>query len=451
MKKLLSGIFGILFLLLVLIIIFIQPASKKQYQNEAYLWQNEQALENLNFEKETSEFIEAGWSKSSLVPPFSTPIAIDDHRGGVHFEGVRDTVFTRSIVLKSANKKVAIVSADLLIIPPLVAQILDTLLISKGFSLDNIYLSATHTHSSIGGWQNSYVGEIFAGKYNERVPIFIAEKIAQSILMAEEDLQQTKISFLCVTTQNLVFNRLVGKKGKVDDKIRIVTFERQDSTKALWFTFAAHCTYFHEDMMHFSADWAGEAVQKIEENIPNAFAMYSAGAVGSHGPEEFSENASFNVQKLGAEIAKIVVRNHFYLQDSLEDKMNINLNTLELQTPNPTFLLSPNWQIRAFWFEKLFGEVKIYIQIFQVGDMLFLSMPGDFSGELMLDLEVLAKKSNINFGLTSFNGTYIGYITADEWDKMNTYETTTMNWLGHESGGFFQAISEKIIQKVSQN
>lgn len=449
MKKLLIGIFSILFLLLVLIVIFIQPASKKQYQNEAYLLQNEQALENLNFDKDASEFIEAGWSKSSLVPPFSTPIAIDNHRGGLHFEGIRDTVYTRSIVLQNGHKKIAIVSADLLIIPPLVAQILDTLLISKGYSLENIYLSATHTHSSIGGWQNSYVGEIFAGDFDERVPAFIAEKIAQSILMAEEDLQQTKVSFLSVPTQNLVFNRLVGKKGKVDDKIRMVTFEREDSTQALWFTFAAHCTYFHEDMMQLSADWAGEAVSKIEEKMPNAFAMYSAGAVGSHGPEEFSENASFNVQKLGAEIAKIVLRNH--QGGKLKHKNNIDLNKLSLMTPKPTFLLSPDWQIRPFWFKKLFGEVDIYIQILQVGDMLFLSMPGDFSGELMLDLEELAQKNNIDFGLTSFNGTYIGYITADEWDKMNAYETTTMNWLGHGSGGFFQSILEKIIQKVSQN
>jgi hypothetical protein len=448
MKNFYIVIFSFLLILLAVLFIFIQPSSKKNYQNGDYLLQNQLVLEQLDFQDSFSQAnLEAGWAKLSLVPPFSTPIAIDDHRGGRHFEGVRDTVYTRSIVLSNENQKVAIVSADLLIIPPLVSQILDTILYSEGFSLENIYLSATHSHSSIGGWQNSFVGEIFAGEYDERVPLFIAQKIAKSILKAEMELQQTDVHFLSVSTQNLVFNRLVGAKGKVDDKIRGVSFERKDGTKAIWFTFAAHCTYFHEEMMKLSADWAGEAVLKIEEKIPQSFAMYSAGAVGSHGPIEFSENQSDNVQQMGKAIAEIISEN---LENANKiSTLNLNLNTLPLFIPQPTFLLSPNWQIRPFWFKKIFGEVNIYIQILQIGEVLFLSMPADFSGELMEELEFLAKENKIHFGLTSFNGTYVGYITADEWNKMNSYETTTMNWLGHGSGGFFKSLNKTIILKAS--
>jgi predicted permease len=179
MKKFFIGVLFLLGILILAVLSFIQPSPKNQYEDGTFLLQNQKAIKNLSFENvANSEYFQAAWAKVSLVPPFSTTIAIDDHRGGKHFEGVRDTVYSRSIVLQNGDKKVAIVSADLLIIPPIVAEILDTLLMAEGFSLENIYLSATHTHSSIGGWQNSYVGEIFAGTYDERVPLFIAEKIA---------------------------------------------------------------------------------------------------------------------------------------------------------------------------------------------------------------------------------------------------------------------------------
>ena len=82
---------------------------------------------------DSTDTLMVGWSAVNLRPSFTTPIAIDAERGGKHFEGVHDSIYARAFVFKQRSKKVAYVTADLLIIPPTVTAILDTLLRQKGY------------------------------------------------------------------------------------------------------------------------------------------------------------------------------------------------------------------------------------------------------------------------------------------------------------------------------
>src|SRR5690606_42076053 len=46
---------------------------------------------------------------------------------------------------------------------------------------------------------------------------------------------------------------------------------------------------------------------------------------------------------------------------------------------------------------------------------MLLGTPCDFSGELMPPIDSAARAHGMNAMVTSFNGQYIGYITADQW------------------------------------
>ncbi len=65
---------------------------------------------------------------------------------------MHDSIYVRSLVIDNGTQRVAIVSADLLIIPPTVTALLEMELPTIGFTLDNTYLGATHSHNSIGNW-----------------------------------------------------------------------------------------------------------------------------------------------------------------------------------------------------------------------------------------------------------------------------------------------------------
>ncbi len=386
--------------------------------------------------------VQCGWAKVNLLPPFTTPIAIDAARGGKHFEGVRDSIFVRAFVFKQGEKKIAFVSADLLIVPPLVVKLLDSLMQDKGYGSTNIFYTATHTHTSIGGWHNSFVGEIFAGKYDPRVPMHIASSVKQAIENAEESCSPSRFGFAEVAAPKLVFNRLVKEKGRVDSTLRILKIENEKGNTAALFTFSAHCTIFHERAMKISADWAGTAMNNLERSGVCDFASFSAGAVGSHGPFEHSTDQEEELKYMADGVSNLVSQNFEGMKTDYTTKLEMLHVPLLLREPN--FRVTEMIVVRPWIFKALFGNEQVCLNFLKIGNVSFAGTPCDFSGELMYDINAQRDKNSSKINVTSFNGGYIGYVTDSRWYHLNAYETRTMGWFGPENGPYFVEIIQKM-------
>jgi hypothetical protein len=447
MKKIFKVI-GLLFVLLIVVTaICLKPLDKTPYQRtDFYQKQMEEIVKLEKQQVDSTDTLMVGWSAVNLRPSFTTPIAIDAERGGKHFEGVHDSIYARAFVFKQRSKKVAYVTADLLIIPPTVTAILDTLLRQKGYGLGNIYLTATHTHTSLGAWYPSIVGEIFAGKFDERLPKHIANCIAQSILQAEQTVEPCKIGFDTIAAPSFVENRLVHDSGTVDECLRLIKFEKQNSEKALLITYSAHATIFHEKMMSLSSDWPGELVNRLSELNPTTFVAFSAGAVGSQGPAKCAKSQSDNVDCMATGLAKLIQNRLNTIKTNSETYLNMRHIPLYLRSPN--LRVTKSLVLRPWLFYWLFGNEKVYINSLKLGDIFFVGLPCDFSGELVEPLSGLAQKMGYNLVVTSFNGGYIGYITDDKWYELPAYETQTMGWFGAGNGSYFNQIIQQILKKV---
>ena len=391
--------------------------------------------------------LQVGWSRVNLLPSFTTPIAIDDKRGGKHFEGVHDSIYVRAFVFKQGNKKIAYISVDLLIIPPIVTDLFDTLLAKEGFDTKNIYFTATHTHTSIGAWHDSYVGVRFAGKFDPRVPPHIARCIAEAIIAAEKNCSPAKVGYTEIPTSKLVFNRLVKEKGKVDSLLRIVKIEKTSGEKAAIITFAAHCTVFHRNMMQITGDWGGIMMNQLNASGKMDFASFSAGAVGSHGPYEISKDQEKESQYMADHTAAIVLA--AFDSIPIKDVSHINMQHVPLYLREPDMRVTQKIAVRPWLFKKLFGDEKVYLNTFQIGDIFLVGTPCDFSGELIAPLDSAAKLKNLHLLVTSFNGGYMGYVTDTKWYEMNTYETRIMGWFGPGNGDYFSEVIRKLIAKTS--
>ncbi|MFN8321638.1 MAG: neutral/alkaline non-lysosomal ceramidase N-terminal domain-containing protein [Chitinophagales bacterium] len=458
MKKILTLLAVILFLFVTIAVVCLKPLDTTPYQDTAFYSKEMALLDSLTgapANAESDSVITVGWSRVNLLPPFSTPIAIDAHRDGKHFEGVHDSIYVRAFVFKQGKKKIAYISADLLIIPPTVTKIFDTILNREGFNQNNIYFTATHTHTSIGAWYNSVVGEIFAGKYDERIPKFIASRIAEAITEAEKKCIPAQIGYGEFPTQKLVFNRLVTQMahlpdslGRVDSLIRVVKIEQATGEKAAIITFAAHNTVFHENLMKLSADWCGQMMQQLDRSGKINFASFSAGEVGSHGPYEKTKNQEEEAKYISNGVAQIVLQNF----DSIRTEYVSHMHMIHL----PIYLREPNLRvienivIRPWLFKKMFGDERVYMNTFQVGPVYFAGMPCDFSGELIAETDSVADAHYLNLLVTSFNGGYIGYITRSRWYKLNTYETRTMGWFGDRNGEYLNEILSRLIADSPQ-
>ena len=84
------------------------------------------------------------------------------------------------------------VGADLLIMPPNLIDKAVLQLAMKGISRDQVLFSATHSHSSVGGWGPGFIGEQFAGKAN-----------ISSSAMVNQSHRQIGLNYLSQIFQNL--------------------------------------------------------------------------------------------------------------------------------------------------------------------------------------------------------------------------------------------------------
>ena len=455
MKKIYALLLSVVVFLILAIVVCFKQLDTTPYQQTEFYKKELNVIDSVFTNHQTlitNQPLQVGWSRQNLLPPFTTPIAIDAHRGGKHFEGVHDSIYVRAFVFKQGEKKIAYVSADLLIIPPSVTKMFDTILKKEGFDESNIFFTATHTHTSIGAWYNSYVGKLFAGKYDERVPKFIASTISAAIVDAEKKCSPVKIGYAEFPTHKLVFNRLLKQMahlpeqlGEVDSLLRVVKMEKETGECAAIITFAAHNTVFHESLMKLSADWCGLMMKQLNDSKKINFSSFSAGAVGSMGPYEFTKGQEDEAKYMADGVSKIVLENF----DSIKTEFvsNICMIHLPLYLREPNLRVTENIVVRPWLFKILFGDEKTYINTFQLGNIFFAGMPCDFSGELVSKIDSVADKQNLKLIVTSFNGGYIGYITDSRRYSLNTYETKTMGWFGAGNGEYLSEVVMRVMEK----
>ena len=122
----------------------------------------------------------AGFGRARLTPTIhaneddpahgkfrSLPLAGYGDRKGRPATGAHDDLFIKCVAFRVADRLGVMLGADALIIPREVADAAaQTLQKELGLSREQLYLSASHTHCSIGGWGEGIAGESFAGKYN---------------------------------------------------------------------------------------------------------------------------------------------------------------------------------------------------------------------------------------------------------------------------------------------
>ncbi len=385
-----------------------------------------------------------GWAKVNITPDHPTPMAGYGNRKGKPFEGIHDSLYVRCIYLSNGTNEVALVSVDMLIIPPTVYNILKA---KSSLDVSKIYLSATHSHNSLGGWYNTLAGKVFAGNYIPEVEIKISNAILNSIAEAKSKASTGKITFTKDIDREDIRNRLNDNENTIDAIIRSLEFKKDNGQKAVMVTYAAHSTVLNSATMKLSRDYPGILVDSLENKEFN-FAEFMAGAVGSMGPIEKGIDDFDEVQNQG-----IGVKNHLIKKNDFEEQLNpgtLICKEIKLPMPAPAPRIAANLALRPWVFYWLFGQEAVFVKALKIGNLLLVGMPCDFSGELMKSLDDYASSKGLALLITSFNGGYVGYITADEHYNENYYETRTMNWYGPNNGDYFSEVIRNLIDKATK-
>ena len=445
--KILLKIIGIFLLLLLLFVgSMITTVDRTPYKQMPYYREWKEIIGKTK--KDTAgaaSVLKAGWAKVNITPPKPTTMAGYGKRSGKLYESVHDSVYVRAMVFDNGATRAAIVAADMLIVPPNISKKLKAKLEGTEIAFDQVFLGATHTHSSLGGWGESITGKLFAGPYDPAVEERVAEAIFQAILMARNNLSPAHIAYSQAIDTVDIHNRLVGEKGIVDPEVRSVWITREDGKKAVLASYGAHTTILNSTTMELSRDYAGALVDSLENKVAD-FAMYMAGAVGSMGPIEKGEDDYDQVRNQAMGVEKAILSPDAIHEEQRSSVLQAFTLPLPLREPNPR--IAPNVGLRSWVFRWAYGDYPSFVKVFRLGNILMVGMPCDFSGELVPELDAYAKSKGFDLFVTSFNGHYTGYITHDRHYDLDAYETITMGWYGPYNGAYFQEVVRDIVDKL---
>lgn len=369
------------------------------------------------------------------------PMAGYGVREGAPALGVHDSLFVSAVAVRAGECEVVFVSADALIFPQEVAAaVIKSLQNEPAFRRQQVLFSATHTHSSLGGWGEGYLAERFAGKYDPAVREWFIQQTCAAVRLARADLMAASFGHSAFNAAPFVRNRLVGELGRVDPDFQLAVFRQADGDFAVLGAFSAHATVLSGKNMLISADYPGEWRRAVEAAIPG-MAVFFAGEVGSHGPvgpgQEFAAAAA-----IGQALADSVLRQ--LPRIPLRSEVSLATIGLQVDLPEVHLRLADGIRLRPWLARHLIPQRRTYLQAVRLDNLLWAGTPCDFSGELGLDLKNEAARAGNNVVITSFDADYVGYIIPGRYYHFNAYEARLMSFFGPNMPDYFQELLRRL-------
>jgi neutral ceramidase len=391
--------------------------------------------------------LKSGWSKENITPDYEIYLAGYGLRKNPA-SAVHDSIFVRSIVLDNGRQKIAMITMDLLIAPPLIVEQVVPALGKLGFGRENIYFSATHTHSSVGGWAGGLGGRAMAGPQNDRLIRDISAGIIRSVKKAASETVACKIGFLKINAGDYVSNRLIEDSPVEDPWLRIMKIEREDKQSALVLTYSAHPTNIPKKDNRISADYPGLVVHDLESSGLCNFAAFFAGAVGSMRPSDDGLDSYEKVAAMAHNLYSLIKSNSSSLKTDTTSLLKSVYFPLALHEPQ--LRLTKYIRIRPWAFNWIMGKQQIGMNALRIGNMIWIGTPCDYSGMMYTWSDPASKKIDKDLIITSFNGGYAGYITPDQYYNLHKPETQEMNWFGPYNGRYFSEVVNNLIVKAGR-
>jgi len=388
----------------------------------------------------------AGFSKISITPDLnkkydnrkeakqnSIPLAGYGNRRGKPAEGVHDSIFVKAVVLRSDNKTVIIIGADILIMPPNIIDEVSLQLMKDGINRDQLFFSATHSHSSIGGWGYGLMAKAFAGKQNANLENWLVSQIKTAVHTAISDLNPARAGSGSFDASHYTRNRLTGNPATINNDFSFLVVEQTGRKKAIIGSFSAHATTLGRTNMLISGDYPGYWQRKIEVTTAD-YALFCAGSTGSQSPvgkgDEFD-----NSKYIGESLADSVL---VHLNDIImNDKPALSSISLKIDLPEYHIRLTNNKNFTTRFSNRLMPSPKnVYLQSLSINNLMWVFTPGDFSGESALTIKKLLAGKDYEAIVSGYNGSYIGYIMPGKYFYLGHYESNLMGWFGPTMGDY---------------
>ena len=459
-KKILLGITVFIGVAALLFVTFIGPWPVYKDSNLASAAYCKKALADIDRNIALSDFtgtpgaLKAGWGVAEMTPRIGTPLGGLGARKGKPSTGVHDPLYAKAICLSDGKDTVAILGDDILIVPPNIADMArKKIAIEVGLSPNNILFCASHTHSGTGAFAPGLAGTFSSGKLDPAVPELVSTAMANAVIDAFKSMAPAKLAAGQVDAPEFIRNRT--REAATDSMLKYLVVEKTSGEKCYVIRYSAHPTIFGTDNMQFSAEFPG-ALQRWVEAETKGTAIYLGGAVGSMGPKApDAPTPDQRVDLMGKGLARkmldALAANPPQFQTNLDIAsvgVPIGMPPAQMRPFKASFRVSP-------MFAKLAGIIpEGWIQGIRVGDIMFVGLPYDASGEIARQWREEMAPKGWDLWVHGFSSAYCGYLSPDryyyETEKGGElgYEIGFMNWFGPNAEAYMRTLRDEIINKM---
>jgi len=358
---------------------------------------------------DVSRPLRAGAMKVRLLPPvpvvrpgFRYPriVAVSEH----------DPLEVRALVLRAGGRGFAIVLVDLLVVSEELELSLERRV--TDLHLDAVILIATHTHSSVGGFDDHVLAQVVGtGRYRPDVWNGLVDRAEEALRGAAKRLVRVHVRTAATRIEGWAVNRSTPG-GAVDDALTVAVLESDIGERIATLAIAAaHPTLFPKTVPALSADYPGLAMRRIESG--GGVALLLQGALGDAAPPGEGWMA---MEAAGAFLAKRVAET-LAAASPVHDRLGLSEVQIRLPAVDvreiPFFLLRRPASNVVRWMLPHRARVGLVT----LGDLMLLTLPGEpteLAAAQMVASLPRARLQGRKVRLVALAQGYISYIDTEE-------------------------------------
>lgn len=248
--------------------------------------------------------------------------------------GIHDKLYTNVLFMESGKARFLWIHCDLIgFSNSLASDLREKISGRTGISLENIMLSATHTHS---GPATFFLRN--CGKADDNYLKNLEENILAAVEAASSSLEDVSLHFTETEINNVCIDRTKSKNNShVDKRLPLLAFKRSDGSFAAIVTnLAMHNVALTGDNRCISGDIAGFVAENLSGALPGRpVIFFTAGGAGNINPS--CQAADFSaVEKQGTEITEAILRSIPMLERCKNEELNSSASKIKLSLEIPS-------------------------------------------------------------------------------------------------------------------
>jgi hypothetical protein len=433
-----------------------------------------------------------GSAKVDITPPLNIPHLAYLPRQG-KFKGVHDPLYVRAFVFANDETKLALISADSIGFNnellgsgrSFIKEVRERILERTG--IENVMLATTHAHSVP---ETTGITNLLDAPGVDSWLEVLIEQIVSAVEMADNNMIYTNLKAGIGEARGIAKNRRKGNmsideqraKGYIDESVGVLLCEGADKSDRtdrsdILINFSTHPVTVQVQSL-VSADYPGAATKLVEKVIHCRNCAFLQGAAGDINPVRDDTRDFRDVELYGTILAGEVIKTVAQLRapdtKPMESRLGALSKVLQLPSrdlPDPesfkeaymsalneaeesTDEASRDRALRVAGanqetlkrIERGTDPIIAEVQVFRIGDVAIVGIPGEFFVEL--GLRIKRESSSPYTFISETTNDWIGYIPSPGTYQEGGYEIHPAPWsMTNEDGG--QMIVQTAIELIN--